>query len=217
MSDKKQGIILDMFKNIKHFVREQIFSRVTISGDSFMYGLLAILVILGPLFFIPVRAFSVSSSKGFLVFFIGILGLLAYGIYVLRKGILIFPRQKIFLTLLLLVLAGVLGAFLSSGFAHAFLGYGFETTSWLFLALFALIIFFSYLVLNSYKRMGMLYGGIFLVFIIFALTHILRYLVGPAFANLGVLGGTTSTLMSPTHTFNVGTYDITLIIVTACT
>ncbi len=160
-----------------------------------MYGLLAVLVILGPLFFIPVRSFSVSSSKGFLILFIGVLGLLSYGIYVLRKGVLIFPRQKIFITLLLLVLSGVLGSFLSSGFAHAFLGYGFETTSWLFLALFALIIFFSYLVLNSYQRIGVLYGGMFLVFIVFALTHILRYLVGPAFANLGVLGGTTATLM----------------------
>ncbi len=184
-----------MFKNIKHFVREQIFSRVSISGDSFMYGLLAFLVILEPLFFIPVRAFSVSSSKGFLVFFIGIMGLLSYGVYVLRKGVLIFPRQKIFVTLFLLVLTGVLGSFLSMGFVHAFLGYGFETTSWLFLALFALIIFFSYLVLNSYERMGMLYGGMFLVFIVFAITHVVRYLVGPAFANLGVLGSSTSTLI----------------------
>jgi hypothetical protein len=33
------------------------------------------------------------------------------------------------------------------------------------------------------------------MFVIFALTHLIRYIVGPAFANLGVLGGSTATLI----------------------
>ena len=184
-----------MFTTIKHLMREHVSSRVSVSGDSFMYGLLGILVILGPLFFIPVRGFSVISSKGFLLYFIGVFALLAYGVHALRKGILVFPRQKIFGVILGIVLFGLLGSFLSGGFAHAFLGYGFETTSWLFLALFGLVIFFSYLVVNSFERMGMLYGGMLVMFIIFALTHLIRYIVGPAFANLGVLGSSTATLM----------------------
>jgi hypothetical protein len=165
------------------------------SGDSFMYSLLAFLVILGPLFFIPVKAFSVLSSKGFLVFFVGVFGLLAYGIHVLRKGVLAFPRYGIFLVLLLLVLAGFLGALLSPGFTHAFLGYGFETTSWIFLVIFGLIIFFSYTTINSYERIGMLLGGMMATSLVLALVHIIRYVIGPAFANMTVLGGTTSTLI----------------------
>jgi hypothetical protein len=141
-----------MFTTIKHLMREHVFSRLPTSGDSFIYGLLGILVILGPLFFIPTRGFSVISSKGFFIFFIGIFCLLAYGIHALRKGVLIFPRQKIFGVVLLIVLTGLLGSFLSGGFGYAFLGYGFETTSWLFLALFGLILFFSYLVVNSFER-----------------------------------------------------------------
>lgn len=183
-----------MFTKIKHLLNERVFSHLTISGDSFMYGLIGFLIILGPLFFIPVRAFSVPSSKGFLILFVGVLGLLAYGVHVLRKGVLVFPRQKIFLILFLLVVFGLLGSVLSSGFGHSFLGYGFETTSGLFVVLFGLMVFFSYLVLNSYARLGVIYGGLVAVFIIFALTHLLRYIIGPSFANMGVLGGSTTTL-----------------------
>jgi tetratricopeptide (TPR) repeat protein len=184
-----------MFTTIKHLMREHVFSRLSISGDSFMYGLLAFLVIIGPIFFIPARAFSVISSKGFLIFFVATLGLLAYGVHVLRKGVLVFPRQKIFFILLLLVFATALGSFLSPGFSNAFLGYGFETTSWLFTAIFALMVFLSYFVFNSYDRIGTIYGGLMVMFIVLAIFHILRFFVGPGFATLGVLGGNTATLM----------------------
>ena len=188
-----------MFTKIKRFVREQIFSRISthvlVSGDSFIYGILACLVIIGPLFFIPVRAFSTANSKGFLILFVGILGLFAYGIQVLRKGVLVFPRQKIFIVLLLIIFSGALGSFFAPGFSFAFLGYGFETTSWLFLMLFGLMTFLAYFVLNSFERVGVIYGGLVVGFVILGLLHLVRYFVGPAFANLGVLAGSTSTLM----------------------
>ncbi len=176
-------------------MREYVFSRLSISGNSFMYGLLMLLVIVGPLFFIPTRAFSVISSKGFFIFFVGILGLLTYGVHVLRKGALVLPRHKIFLVLLGIIVLGIIGSFFAPSFGFAFLGYGFETTSWLFLMFFSLMVFLAYFVFNSYERVGVAYGGLVLVFLIFALTHIVRYVVGPAFANMGVLAGSTSTLL----------------------
>lgn len=195
-------------------MREHVFSRVSMSGDSFIYGLLAVLAIVGPLFFIPVRAFSVVSSKGFFAVFVVILGLVAYGVHVLRSGTLVFPRQKIFAAILFMMVASLIGSFLSPGFGHSFLGYGFETTSWLFIAVFGLIIFFSYLVINSFERIGIIYGGIVGVFIIFALTHLIRYIVGPAFANLGVLGGATATLIGSWGDLGIFFGFITLFCVT---
>ena len=188
-----------MFTKIKHLIRDHLFSRISLllpkSEGSFIYGLLALLIIVGPVFFIPVRAFPVISSKGFFIFFIGVIGFLVYGIHMLRKGALVFPRQKIFFVLLLLVLATAVGSFLAPGFANAFLGYGFETTSGLFTGLLALMVFLSYFVFNSYDRIGTIYVGLMIMFIILAILHILRFFVGPAFANLGVLGSSTTTLM----------------------
>ena len=69
-----------MLKRIKHGIktmRDHVASRLSMSSDSFTYVLICILVILGPLFFIPVKGFSIGESKGFLIFFVGVLGLLS--------------------------------------------------------------------------------------------------------------------------------------------
>ena len=183
-----------MFKTIKH-VRDHVASKLSVSGDSFTYILLCILVIIGPIFFIPVMGFSITTSKGFFVLFIAVLGLLAYGISVLRKGVVSLPRHKIFIMAALVSAAGILGAVLSPSFGTSFFGYGFETTTWLFMTALGLIMFFAYRTIQSYERVGVLYGGIIGAFFVVLALHVVRYVIGPGAITLGVLGGNTATLV----------------------
>lgn len=188
-----------MFTKIKNTFRDHIIhpikNSLSVSGDSLIYGMVMVVAIIGPLFFIPLRAFSVTSSKGFLIVFAGVIGLLVYGIHVLKKGALVIPRQKIFFVLALIALAGFIGSLFSGQFTMSFIGYGFESTSGLFLILFAVFSFFAYTTIHSYERIGMMYGGLVGVTIILAVLHLVRFFAGPAFANMGVLGGSLSTLI----------------------
>jgi len=187
-----------MFKKIKQGisqVRDHVGNQLSISSDSFTYGLICVLVVLGPLFFIPVSGFSIATSKGFLMVFIGILGLLAYGIHVLRKGVVSLPRHRIFLILGLISLAGILGSIFSLSFGMSFFGYGFETTTWLFMTVFALIIFFAYRTIQSFERVGILYGGVLVAFFVLVVIHVVRFIAGPTVGTLGVLGTSTSSLI----------------------
>ena len=169
--------------------------RVARSSNSLLYIVLAIVVVLGPIFFVPVYGFSVLTAKGFFMFLLFVIALLVAGIRILKKGGLSLPRHPIFWIMGGLVLSTLIGAVLSPSFGTSFLGYGFETTTWLFVAIFSLAIFFAYKTVSSYQRIGILYSGMLISFLLLVLLQGLRFAFGPAFLSLGVLNSSTSALI----------------------
>lgn len=180
-----------MFTAVKQYFK----STSSLSTNTFMYGLLALIVILGPLFFIPSKSLSIGTSKGFFIILTVLIGFLVYSIYILKKGVITIPRHPLFYILMAIVGTSFLGALLAPSFGTAFFGYGYETTTWLFIAVFSLLVFFSYRIISSYERLAILYGGMLGAFSVLWLLHFIRYLVGGGFANLGILWNTTSTLI----------------------
>jgi hypothetical protein len=183
-----------MFKRIKHSL-SVVANKLPITQDSFMMTLVGIVVILGPILFIPVSGLSPITSKGFLFVIIGLVAVLTYGVGVLRSGSITVPRSPIFTILGLITLTGFIGALLSSSFKMSFWGYGFETTTWLFMALFGVFCLASYKVISTYEKVGILYGGMIGSFALLVLFHVIRYIGGGSFADLGVLGSGTSSLI----------------------
>lgn len=165
------------------------------SSSALSYIIIGIIVFLGPLFFFPIRGLSITASKGYFVVLCTIIGLLVAGITVLKRGSITLPKGFLFIVLGALSLAYLISAFFSQGFEMAFIGYGFETTTWFFVTVFGLLVLFAYKTIKQYDRIGLIYGGIVLSFIVLAIIHIIRFFTGPATANLGVLGTVTSTLV----------------------
>ncbi len=181
-----QRIILT-FKNFANMI--------TKSSNVLSYAIIVSIVVLTPLFFFPVHAMNIIIGKGFFVTLLAILGLLVAGVTVLKRGSVTFSRHPLFLILAGLSLVALIGAFLSPRFSMAFWGYGFETTTWLFITVFGLIVLLAYKTVKSYDRVRILYGGLLIVFGMLALLHIIRFVAGPAAINLMVLGSATATLV----------------------
>ena len=165
------------------------------SSNALSYIIIGIIVVLGPLFFFPVRAMSITASKGYFAAIITIIALLVAGITVLKRGSIAFSKHALFFLLGGISVAALIGAVFSPSFSMAFWGYGFETTTWLFITSLGLMAVLAYKTIKSYDRIGIIYGGLFLAFVITAIIQIIRFVAGPATANLGVLGSTTSTLL----------------------
>lgn len=185
------------------------------SSNALSYIIIGIIVFLGPLFFFPVRGLSITASKGYFVALCTIIGLLVAGITVLKRGLITLPKGFLFVVLGALSLMSLISAFFSQSFGMALIGYGFETTTWFFVTAFGLLALFAYKTIKQYDRIGLIYGGIVLSFIVLAIIHIIRFFAGPATANLGVLGTTTSTLIGSWT--DLGIFAGIVLLVTALT
>lgn len=174
---------------------KNLFGTIAQSGNVLMYGLIIILVILGPILFMPVYGMPVSVGKGLLIFIMVTIGLLVAGISILKKGSVSLPRHPLFLILGGIVLAQLLGAILSPSFSMSLIGYGYETTTWAFTVIFALIVLFTYKTIDSYNRIGIVYGGILISFVLVFIVQAIRFFAGPNVLTLGVLGSNTSSLV----------------------
>ena len=179
-----------MFTRIK-----QAFSNLKISTDTVLYFLIALFVIIGPLAYIPVLNFPIAASKGFILFILIIVAVLVSSVHALRKGAITIPQSKIFIGLGGISLIALIGALCSPSFGVALFGYGFETGTWMFVTTFGLLALFSYQTIRSYRRAGIVYGGIIAAFLILAIIEIIRFITGPGVATFGVLTSTTSTLI----------------------
>jgi cytochrome c-type biogenesis protein CcmH/NrfG len=175
------------FKNLAALIAQ--------SSNALSYIIVGIIVVLGPLFFLPVRALSVTTSKGFFIVIMAVVGLLVAGITILKRGSMTLSYHPLFILLGGISLVYLLGGLLGPSFGMAFFGYGFETTTWLFVTIFGLLTLLAYKTIKSYERIGIIYGGLFIAFAITATLQLIRFIAGPATANLLVLGSATSTIV----------------------
>ncbi len=183
-----------MIKKISTPIKN-LFSRIAASGDSLMYTMIAIFVVIGPVFFIPIPGFAIGISKGFLGMFLGIIILLISGITILKKGAITIPKSPIFWVLGGIWISSFIGALFAPSINMSLMGYGFGTTTWLFITIFSTCVVVAYKVLKDYRRIGFLYGGMIISFILLFLFQVVRFIGGPAVMSLGILGNTTSSLI----------------------
>ena len=161
--------------------------------SSFMMILLVIMVAIGPFFFLPVAGMSVVASKGYFFVIIGLILLLAYAISALRYGEIRISKNWIFKILGFILVSELLGVFLAPAFGVSMLGKGFETTSWLFLLVFTVIVLVAYRTIRSYERVGIILAGAIGGIMLTVVFQLIRFFVGGSALSLGVLtSGTTS-------------------------
>ncbi len=151
-------------------------------GEWLVYIAIALL----PIFSLPVTALPVALNKSYLAYFLLVPAAILYLVYALKQGKVELPRTPLYLFLLaFVIIAGVSGVF-SSARVSSFFGIGHEPHTVSALALFALALIFSSLLLNSEKKWKLaswfLYGS-FLVLFLFQLGTLIKG--GPFFSWLG--------------------------------
>lgn len=180
-----------MFKAISHHAKN-LRGRLGMSRESFGMILLVLAAFIGPLFFIPVAGMSVVASKGYFFAFIGILFLLMFAITSLKDGSVSLPGHWLFRVLGIAIVVEFVGALLSPAIRMSLVGYGFESSTWLFLVVFCAFCLGAYRLVRSYDRAGAIIGGVMAGGIILMLWQVIRYIAGPTFLGFGVLGTSVS-------------------------
>lgn len=193
-----------MLKKIFHDINKtitKIFSNLKITTDTLIFFLLGFISFAGPLFIIPIKFFPVTASKGIFIIGIALIIIIIAMIHILRKGNIIIPKMPFFTALAFVVGTSLLGTFFASSFSRAFLGYGFETTTWVFITATSILALAAFFIVRSYERLSLLYGFFLFGIVGLVSTQLLRFFMGPDFLNLGVLFSLTQTLTGSLHDF----------------
>jgi cytochrome c-type biogenesis protein CcmH/NrfG len=161
--------------------------------DTVAFWLLASLMVIVPLGFLPSSSVPLATSKAFFALALTILTVGVFLIARLREGVLPIPTNAVFGALVLIPLTALISAlFASPHFNLSFFGARLEAETVMFLLLMALLTVAIPLLVRTRQRILSLYTVLLSVFAVLALFQGLRLLVGPSFLSMGVF--TTSTL-----------------------
>lgn len=174
---------------------QSIQNHITVSSSNIILWILGALVIIGPLVWIPGGALSAIVGKTFIVILSVFAMVLLYGIHVLRTGAMVLPNHLVFKSLGLLIVFGFISVLFAPSAGMSFWGYGFETTTWLFVTVFGICIFLASQMIRTKDQLGGFVVGIMIPVVVVMILHTLRFVFGADFAHMYVLRGVTDSIV----------------------
>jgi len=178
------------------------------------YVLLAT-VVLSPIIFWPSSFIALETVKTAVIALGTIIGILLFGISVIKEKRVNLPPRRIFWTSVLLVISLVVSALMSAHVGKSLFGQGFETNTVSFIALMfvaCLLTFFA--VSRKIERSIVLYVGMIVSFLIIYIFHALRIIFGADFASFGIFQTKTVSLLG--NWLDFGTLSIIVSIISLC-
>ncbi len=178
-------------------MEEQTHETATNSGilEKISYTILGFLAFLLPIFFIPSVAVPFQLSKGLLYALSVVIVFIFYIVFLIRSGKIVFPKNLLFLALLLLPIVYLISAIAGGSSSLSFFGFGFEVGTVSFILLSVVFVFLVSELFQSKERMFYSYLGFFASFSLIALFHIIRFLGGPDAFSFGIFTNTASNLI----------------------
>ena len=183
-----------MFKSIAKKFHEWRGSSTESHRGSFMMVLLITLVSIGSFFFIPASGMSVTASKEYFFIIIGLVMALGYGISTLKQGEIRISKNPIFKVLGIILVVELIGSIMSPSFGISLIGHGFETSSWLFLFIFTVILLIAYRTIRSYEQVATVFVGALIGITVTVIFQLARFVMGGSHLSLGVLTSGTANL-----------------------
>ncbi|HJN62685.1 MAG TPA: tetratricopeptide repeat protein [Candidatus Paceibacterota bacterium] len=162
--------------------------------ENLSFYVILILSFLLPIFLVPSIIFPFQLGK---IFLVGVGVILAFTLWIiaqLRAGSLELPRSFVFYLAGLVLILGFISTLFSGAIFESFIGVGGETSTYFFFLILFLLLFTSFKVFNSSRRVIRLYLISILSFTILIIYQLLRVFVGADFLDFGILNSTTSTL-----------------------
>ncbi|MEO8638006.1 MAG: hypothetical protein ABI430_03855 [Candidatus Taylorbacteria bacterium] len=151
------------------------------------------LVFLLPLFFIPNT--SIEFSKNVLFVSLTLVSLILWIIAVIKRGEFRYPKSIFFLALILLPLTALTSALFSGSISSSLWGDGFETGTFVSLLMGVLLLFLSFQLLVTKKRIFKFYFLFLASFFLVVLFQVARLIFGADFLSLGVFQNSATNLI----------------------
>ena len=155
--------------------------------------IIGLFVLIAPILFIPSSAFPFGFTKTLALALAVIAALVLYIITLFKNREIQIPLNIPLLTVWLLPTAYLLSTIFSSNLRVSLMGHDMGTDTFLFILLGALLATLVSLVFREAKQIYTLYGALVVSFLLVALFHIIRIVIGPSALSFGVLTSTTST------------------------
>lgn len=161
-------------------------------------------MVLLPVFFIPVEWATIAHAKFALLAVGVVVGVLALSFSRLRMGSISVPRSWVFAGALLIPIAYLLSAFMTTGVTESVFGYGVERDT-----LLAAVLWFGALVLGFFgfenrDQIVRAYKALLIVTSLMVVFQVVRLLIGVDILTLGgVLRGTAASLVGSWHDFGI--------------
>lgn len=182
------------------------------SLESTAFYVLLATVILAPLAFFPTPYIIIDAVKTVLIAVGTIISAILYAIISYKERSVVLPPRSIVWTSVLVVISLAISSYLSINMGKSIFGQGFEINTVSFILVLFLAGLITFIALQrKIERATVLYIGIAVPFIILAIIHGARLLLGPSFMSLGVLSSLTSTLVGTW--FDLGLYSIIIAMV----
>jgi tetratricopeptide (TPR) repeat protein len=189
-------------------------ARASSRLESVAFYILIITIVLAPLAFLPTPYIVLDAVKTILIAIGTLVSAILYGVLAYKERSLTLPPRSITWTSILVGVSVVISSFTSVHIGKSFFGQGFELTTasiTLIFFLAALVVFTA--IYRKSERAPVVYLAITVPFIILAILHALRLLIGPTFVSLGILSGVTSTLVGTWY--DLATYALIIAFIAA--
>lgn len=181
--------------------------------ESTAFFVLMATLVLAPLAFLPTPYIIIDAVKTVLIAVGTLLSAILYGIIAYKEKSVALPPRSVVWTSVLVIVSLLISSFVSIHVGKSFFGQGFELNTASFLVVLFVAGLVTFVALQrKIERATVLYMGMAMPFIILAIIHGLRLLIGPSFLSLGILSSITSTLVGTWY--DLGSYAIVIALVT---
>lgn len=164
--------------------------------ESTAFYILLVTIILAPLAFLSTPYISLDAVKTVLIAAGTLISAILYGVVMYKERSLTLPPRSITWTSILLVISVVISSLMSVHMSKSFFGQGFELTAGSFLLVLMVAALGAFVAAyRKSERIPLIYLSMAVPFIILAILHAARLLIGPSFISLGILPTVTATLV----------------------
>lgn len=144
------------------------------------------------IFFVPAQGVSVLVAKTLLISSVALIAFVAFIILTIQEGKVLFPRNLLTLSALLVPVTFLVSAIFKGGGVMSYFGYGFEMGTVSSSAVLFLLFFVTSQIIRGTKKMTTLYGGLVVSFFLVSLFEIVHIASVGKILNFGLFPLTTS-------------------------
>lgn len=159
------------------------------------YLVLAATAFLLPVFFVPSQAFSFQAGKGLLLTIGVVISLALYILFQIKNSTVSFPKNLLFLSVLLLPVTFVVSTLANGGGYPSFLGFSFELGTVAFILLVSVFVFLVSELFQSKERIFYSYLAFFASFGLVTLYQGLRFIFGADLLSFGIFANKAANLI----------------------
>ncbi|MBU1046443.1 tetratricopeptide repeat protein [Patescibacteria group bacterium] len=162
-----------------------------------------VLSFLLPIFIIPANTYSFVLGKNVILFSSVALLFLLWVIERIKSKDFFLSKNLLVISAYLVPISYLLSALFSGSIMAGLIGYGFETSTFVFIGSLFVLMFLTARAFNNKQKVLYLYTGLILSSVIMAIVHILRLFFGADFLSLGLFNTTTSNLIGSWNEFSL--------------